>query len=191
MPASSQLISQPQENLLPLRVSENEKDPPIQDLRSSPVPDQLLVLAPSLKIWRHNPATISTLTYPPEDILQALQGTSNPELFKDLFFAIGSPRAVFQLQDMCQGMRHGQRVLTISFHQTIRAVIQTLNSLGAGREHLIPCTNCARVPKKCYVNDHYDKCVSCVQARKEGDLSYSAARWRQFMAICEGTYKFT
>lgn len=94
MPASSQLISQPQENLLPLRVSENEKDPPIQDLRSSPVPDQLLVLAPSLKIWRHNPATISTLTYTLEDILQAFQGTSNPELLKDLFFVIGSPRAV-------------------------------------------------------------------------------------------------
>ncbi|MCJ1265308.1 hypothetical protein MMC22_005183 [Lobaria immixta] len=68
-------------------------------------------------------------SYPPEDILQAFQRTSNPELLKDLFFAIGSPRAVSQLQDMRQGMCQQQRVLTISYHQTNRAVIQTLNSL--------------------------------------------------------------
>lgn len=45
-------------------------------------------------------------------------------------------------------------------------------------EH-IPCTDCARVPKKCYVNDRLDKCASWVHDRKECDLPFSAARWQQ------------
>lgn len=47
-------------DLLPLRVSKNERDLPIQNPRSSPVPNQLLALAPGLEIWCHNPATMPT-----------------------------------------------------------------------------------------------------------------------------------